>query len=90
MLRTPFGHLSPAHQAIVLFLRAVVKRPALLILDEPFQAQSDVAIQRCRRYVDQCLDPSQAMIVVSHYEEEIPSTVNRVLRLEAGRVVERA
>ena len=89
MLRTPFGHLSPAHQALVLFLRAVVKRPALLILDEAFQAQSDVAIARCRTYIDRRLDPKQAVVVVSHYEDEIPATVNRVLRLEAGRVIER-
>ena len=89
LLATLFGNLTPARQALILFIRAVVNSPPLLILDECFAAMDAVTVERCRAFIDTKLRPEQAVILVSHYEEEIPSSVSRVLRLEGGRVVER-
>jgi ABC-type molybdenum transport system ATPase subunit/photorepair protein PhrA len=39
-----------------------------------------------KTWLDSRLGPEQALVFVTHYPAEIPSCVNRVLRLDAGRV----
>ncbi|WFD04836.1 hypothetical protein MVES1_000160 [Malassezia vespertilionis] len=48
--------LSHGSQALVLFLRALVHRPLLLVLDEPFQGMSARQAARARAYLDACSD----------------------------------
>lgn len=84
----PFARLSTGEQRLVLLIRALVKEPPLLILDEPFQGLDGALIARLRAWLDRRLRPDQAVLFVSHQVEEIPRTVTRRLRLEAGRVVE--
>jgi molybdate transport system ATP-binding protein len=83
----PFTRLSTGEQRLVLLIRALVKQPPLLILDEPFQGLDEDALCRARTWLDTRLRPQQTLLFVSHVAEEIPRTVNRVLRLEEGRVV---
>ncbi len=84
----PFARLSTGEQRLVLLVRALVKEPPLLILDEPFQGLDTSAISRARDWLDQRLRPEQTLLFVSHVAEEIPRTVARRLCLEEGRVVE--
>jgi len=84
----PFARLSTGEQRLILLVRALVKRPPLLVLDEPFQGLDEAAIGRARGWLDARLEPHQTLLFVSHYADEVPRTVTRRLRLEAGRVVE--
>jgi molybdate transport system ATP-binding protein len=84
----PFARLSTGEQRLVLLIRALVKEPPLLVLDEPFQAMDELLVQKARQWLDHRLRPEQTMIFVSHDPKEIPRTVNRLLRLDAGSVVE--
>lgn len=52
ILKQPFMDLNAGSQALVLFLRAVVHQPTLLILDEPFQGMDAMQISRIREYLD--------------------------------------
>jgi molybdate transport system ATP-binding protein len=83
----PFARLSTGEQRLVLLIRALVKDPPVLILDEPFQALDADMIGRARDFFDTRLRLDQTLLV-THYAREIPRTVNRRLRLEEGRVVE--
>jgi molybdate transport system ATP-binding protein len=83
----PFARLSTGEQRLVLLVRALVKSPPLLILDEPFQGLDSQAICLAQNWLDSRLRPNQTLIFVSHYAEEIPRTVNRRIQLEKGRVV---
>jgi molybdate transport system ATP-binding protein len=83
----PFAQLSTGEQRLVLLIRALVKDPDVLILDEPFQGLDERMIHRASAWVDHNLRPQQTVIFVSHYEDEIPRTVARQLWLEQGRVV---
>ena len=83
-----FARLSTGEQRLVLLTRALVKRPPLLVLDEPFQGLDAQLIGRLRGWLDRHLSPDQTLLFVSHHAEEIPRTVTRRLRLEEGRVVE--
>jgi molybdate transport system ATP-binding protein len=84
----PFAALSTGEQRLVLLVRALVKDPPLLVLDEPFQGLDALLVRKARRWLDERLRPEQTVIFVSHYQDEIPHTVNRLLRLDSGRVVE--
>ena len=82
---SPLCALSTGLQRMVLLARALVKRPQLLILDEPCQgldpAHQDVFLGA----VDELIGTGKVTtIYVTHRKEEIPPAVKRVLRLRGG------
>lgn len=78
--------LSAGEQRLVLLARALVKNPSLLILDEPCQGLDDEQVASFKAMVDTiCLVTNKTLIYVSHYPHEIPSCVNKFMRLEEGR-----
>ena len=83
----PFRRLSTGEQRLVLFARAVVKRPPLVILDEPFQGLDADTVGRLRDWLDAALGPDQTLLFVSHLPAELPRTIAHTLRLENGQVV---
>ena len=83
-----FGRLSTGQQRIVLLIRALVKDPPLLILDEPFQALDAATAERARDWIDHRLAAERTVLFVTHNEAELPRTVTRRLRLSHGAVVE--
>jgi molybdate transport system ATP-binding protein len=86
LLPRQFRCLSTGEQRLVLLLRALVKRPPLLILDEPFQGFDIELIERCRVWLDRELREDQTLLFVTHDLQELPKCVDRLLRLEAGCV----
>lgn len=87
LLPRAFRSLSTGEQRLVLLLRALVKRPPLLILDEPFQGFDSTLVQRCRNWLDRELGEEQTLIFVTHDLAELPRCVDRTLRLESGKIV---
>lgn len=74
-------------QRLCLLARALVKNPALLILDEPCQGMDEQQLQRFKQIVDViCNKSNVTLIYVTHYQHEIPDTVDRYLYLEKGEV----
>jgi len=73
---TQFSHFPANQQALLLFLRAVVGRPGLLILDEPSQGMDENIWERCKVFLREEWaskeGKDQAVVVVSHYEDEVP------------------
>ena len=80
--------LSTGTQRLLLFLRAIVKRPELLILDEPFQGMDEVTIRRVHDWLTSELSGEQTLLLVVHDAVELPSGISDVLRLRDGRVVD--
>ncbi|MEO6637519.1 MAG: ABC transporter, partial [Ginsengibacter sp.] len=72
---------------LVLLTRALVKNPPLLILDEPCQGlDREVSGWFVELINNICVKMNKTLVYVSHYEEEIPSCVTNVLKLEQGRI----
>ena len=69
----------------VMFARAMVAAPELLLLDEPF-AGVDAATRRAlRRGVEALVDGGTAVVMASHHRDEWPDNASHELELEAGR-----
>jgi len=78
--------LPAGRQRLVLLARALVKSPALLILDEPCQGLDPEQTQQFIQLIDTiCEQTNTTLVYVSHYEEEIPFCINRVLELTQGQ-----
>ena len=82
---TPLYALSAGWQRMVLLARALVKRPRLLILDEPCQGLDAAHRASFLEAVAELLNQGRVTaIYVTHRREEIPRAVRRVLRLDNG------
>ncbi len=78
-----FDGLSYGERRMVLIARAMVKSPLLLILDEPCQGLDAANRRKMLRLIDRIGGATGTRVLyVSHYEDEIPSCINRILRLE--------
>ena len=79
---------SLGEQRLVLLARALVKNPALLILDEPCQGLDAEQTNRFTEVVDAvCRHFNKTLIYISHYKQDIPACVTKVLVLEKGKAV---
>lgn len=77
-----FLKLSSGEQRMVLLARAFVKDPSLLILDEPLHGLDHERSQHVRAIIDTfCHCPNKTLIMVTHYEEELPPSITHHLKL---------
>ncbi len=86
-MHRPFRQLPTGRQRLALVVRALVKRPELLILDEPFQGMDAATATAIRDWLDANVSPGQTLIFVTHRPAEIPRIVSETLRLDGGRRV---
>ena len=79
----PFLQLSSGEQRLVLLARAFVKDPQLLILDEPLHGL-DLWNRRLTKDVIEtfCQRKGKTLIMVTHYQEELPNIITNHLFLE--------
>lgn len=78
-----FMQLSSGEQRLVLLARAFVKDPELLILDEPLHGL-DLKNRRMVKDIIEafCLRRHKTLVMVTHYEEELPSVIDHRLCLK--------
>lgn len=78
-----FMKLSSGEQRLVLLARAFVKDPDLLILDEPFHGLDDTNRAMVTGIIeDFCRRPGKTLIMVSHYDEELPTCIDHRMTLK--------
>jgi len=74
----PMISLPLGVQRLILILRAMVKNPPLLILDEPLQGLDQKQRENVLHLTDLfCLQEQTTLIYVSHYADEIPGCITR-------------
>jgi len=80
---TLFQDISEGEERLVLLARALVKDPALIVLDEPCQGLDATNRDRVLAAVDSvAAHPRRAMIYVTHRTDELPSSITHTLKLE--------
>ncbi|HHA1914740.1 TPA: molybdate ABC transporter ATP-binding protein ModF [Enterobacter asburiae] len=76
----PFHSLSWGQQRLALIVRALVKHPTLLILDEPLQGLDPLNQQLIRRFVDVLISEGETQLLfVSHHAEDAPACITHRL-----------
>ena len=81
-------NIPASAQRLCLLARALIKNPSLLIFDEPCQGLDDHQQQHFKSVVDAiCYISNVTLIYVTHYQHEIPDSVDKVLKLNKGMVV---
>jgi molybdate transport system ATP-binding protein len=83
-----FQHVSTGQQNIILLMRALIKNPPMLVLDEPFQGMDSVAVNSAKDLLDEYCR-NRTLIFVSHQPEEFPSCIDQYLYIENGKCINR-
>lgn len=87
----PFASLSDGQKRLVLLARAMVKRPRLLVLDEPCQGLDEEHRALILAVIEELgRSRTLAIVYVTHDPREIPSCVDHHLALRRGRARPRA
>jgi molybdate transport system ATP-binding protein len=80
--------LSHGQQRLVFLLRAMINRPSILLLDEPCSGLDTSNRIRVLEAVELLAREQTHVVLVSHTPEDRIPSINRILRLENGRVIE--
>ncbi len=72
-----FLNVSSGEQRLILLARVFVKNPDLLILDEPLHGLDMANKRRVKRIIEEFCKENKSLIYVTHYEDEIPSVVDK-------------
>lgn len=82
----PFRSLSWGQQRLLLIVRAMVKRPPVLILDEPLQGLDALNRTLVKQFIDQLVRNSQTQLLfVSHQESDAPSCITHLFEFVGTR-----
>ena len=81
-----FSALSGGQQRLILLARAMVKRPELLVLDEPCQGLDPSNREKILAMIDRIVASTGANLVyVSHHRDELPRCLTHLLELPGGK-----
>lgn len=84
-----FHRISLEEQRFCLLARAMIKGPRLLVLDEASQGMDEGQRIRFRQIISHfCEETGMSLLFVSHYQEDVPACVNRILTLNQGKITE--
>jgi iron complex transport system ATP-binding protein len=89
LAQRPWLFLSQGERQRVLIGRALMARPALLILDEPCAGLDPVARERFLQFLENLGRAKRppTLVLVTHHVEEIMPVFSHVLILKQGRVL---
>ncbi len=73
-------------QRLALLARTLIKKPKLLILDEPCQGMDNEQTQYFNQVIDDLSGQGQSLIYVGHFESQLPKKLSHKLVLENGKV----
>jgi len=88
---SPFAavaHLSGGNQQKLLFARALLSKPRLLLLDEPTKGVDAATRQEIYRLLGELADAGVALIIASSELEELIGLADRCLVVAHGRIVD--
>ena len=89
LARRNYLTLSSGEQRLVLLVRAFVKSPELLILDEPFHGLDDAQTRRAMSVIDDYMTRAdKTLLMVTHYADELPACITHTLRLPRHEAAE--
>lgn len=89
LLRRDIKSLSTGEISKALIVKALIRQPSLLILDEPFEGLDRPSRKSLSDWINELMTGRMRVILVTHRLEEIVPNITHVLFLKSGRVLER-
>ena len=83
----PLRELSYGQQRRILFARALVHGPAMLLLDEPYAGVDARTRTGLRSLVQRAFDSGITVVIVTHHRDEWPRGATHELELAHSRVI---
>jgi len=85
--RSPY-RLSGGEQRRLSLASALIRRPHLLVLDEPTYGQDRLGYEALLGILHENLDSGASLLVVTHDERLVADVASRIVRLDDGRLVD--
>lgn len=86
---TVFQDLSGGQKQKVMLGKALISKPSFLLLDEPLIGLDEKSTNSfLKLLIDQSKISTMTIIMVSHNIKDIETDVNRVLKIDKGRLIE--
>lgn len=82
----PLSEVSFGQARLALLARACVRRPPLLILDEPFDGLSAQARADLRVRLEWLAQKGTTLVITTHHPGEVPALPMRRLEVRSGRL----
>lgn len=79
--------LSTGQARRVLIARALVHNPEVLIFDEPCTGLDPAGMYYVRRTMADLVSEGRSVLLVTHYPEDIPAGIDRLVLMKEGRLV---
>jgi len=86
LAKRPFLELSRGEQRRVLIARGIAFDPTVLLLDEPASGLDREARIELAALLER-IPARLALVCTAHVEEDLPSSIDRILQLDRGRIV---
>jgi len=83
----PYHQLSYGQKRMILLARAMVKSPALLIMDEPCHGLDISNRRRILRIIEMIGGTPTHLLYVTNHRDEILNCITHVMRLQKGKVL---
>jgi molybdate transport system ATP-binding protein len=80
-------HLSSGEMRKVLIAHALLRKPEILILDEPYNGLDAEGSRLIHTLIDRLISGFRPVILVTHRRDEIPSRATHLLGVKDGRIV---
>ena len=84
--KRPYGELSYGQARRVLFARALVAHPDIVLLDEPYTGLDAPTRVRLRALVDTLANRDRSIVIATHHHDDWPRRTTHELELVAGRL----
>jgi molybdate transport system ATP-binding protein len=79
--------LSTGEMRKVQIARVLLKSPGIMILDEPFDGLDESSRQDLAQIIDDLMDDTRTVILVTHRQREILPNISHVLAIRDGKVI---
>jgi molybdate transport system ATP-binding protein len=87
LLEREIGVLSTGEMRKVQIARILINSPEILILDEPFDGLDQSSRSDLAQIIDDLMDDSRTVILVTHRQSEILPNISHVLALREGEIL---
>ena len=87
LLHHAVRHLSSGEMRKVLIAQALLRKPEIIILDEPYNGLDTETANLFGALIDNLITGSVPIILVTHRVEEIPSRASHILGVKNGRIL---